>query len=285
VTTVGAAIIDGKEISGQLRASVAEQAAAFRTKHRRPPGLATILVGDDPASAVYVAAKRKASEGAGIESFHHSLSGDISQRELLSLVRVLAEDERVDGILCQLPLPDHLDSDAVIATIPPQKDVDGLTVENAGRLALGQPGIRPCTPLGVMFLLDQSRVQTRGSHAVVIGRSNLFGKPMERLLMLADATVTQCHRHTVGLPDIARQADILVAAVGRPELVRGDWIKPGATVIDVGITRTQSGLVGDVCFAEAVEVASAITPVPGGVGPMTIACLLQNTIQAAQSGV
>jgi methylenetetrahydrofolate dehydrogenase (NADP+) / methenyltetrahydrofolate cyclohydrolase len=197
----------------------------------------------------------------------------------------LAADHHIDGLLVQLPLPEQLDVDEVIAQIPADKDVDGLTIENAGRLGTGLPGLRPCTPAGVMRLLEHTGVDLRGKHAVVIGHSNLFGKPMDRLLLEADATVTQCHKYTQDLPAICRLADVLVAGVGLQEMVRGDWVKPGAVVIDVGITRTESGLVGDVAFDEAIKVASAITPVPGGVGPMTIACLLENTLAAARDHV
>lgn len=282
-STAGSQIIDGKAIASALRARVAEEVKQFAAEHRRAPGLATVLVGEDPASAVYVASKIKACGEAGIESFHHHLPADISREELLELIDSLNADERVSGILCQLPLPDRLDADEVTNRILPDKDVDGLTVANAGRLALGMDGLRPCTPLGVTIMLEEIGCELRGQHAVVIGRSNLFGKPMGQLLLKGDATVTMCHSRTRDLAGVCRQADILIAAVGRPEMVRGDWVKPGAVVIDVGINRTDAGLVGDVCFAEAVAVASAITPVPGGVGPMTIACLMSNTLQAARA--
>jgi methylenetetrahydrofolate dehydrogenase (NADP+)/methenyltetrahydrofolate cyclohydrolase len=242
-----------------------------------------VLIGDDPASAVYVAAKRKACAEAGIASFHHELPAATSLEQLLALIDDLNADERVSGILCQLPLPDHLDAAAVIERIDPDKDVDGLTVANAGRLALGLPGLRPCTPAGVMELLDEAGCVLGGARAVVIGRSNLFGKPMAQMLLAADATVTMCHSHTRDLPGVCRQADLLIVAAGRPNLVESDWIKPGAVVIDVGINRTDDGLVGDVHFESARAVAGHITPVPGGVGPMTIACLLQNTLSAALS--
>jgi methylenetetrahydrofolate dehydrogenase (NADP+)/methenyltetrahydrofolate cyclohydrolase len=276
-----AAVLDGKAIAAGVRNAVAADVREFASQRWRTPGLATILVGDDPASAVYVSAKRKACGEVGIESFHHHLPSDVSRGELLQLVDRLNDDVAVSGILCQLPLPSRLDPDEITNNIRPSKDVDGLTIANAGRLALGLPGLRPCTPLGVMLMLGEAGCVLCGKHAVVIGRSNLFGKPMAKMLLAADATVTTCHSRTVSLADVCRDADVLIAAVGRPELVRGDWIKPGAVVIDVGINRTADGLVGDVAFEEAIGVASAITPVPGGVGPMTIACLLRNTVDAA----
>jgi len=278
-----AALIDGKQIAANERLRVAERVAQFALEHGRPPGLATILVGEDPASAIYVAAKIKASREVGIASFHHELPGDAHQSEVLNLIDRLNDDERVSGILCQLPVPRQLDADEITNRIRTEKDVDGLTIGNAGRLSLGMAGLRSCTPLGVMVLLREAGVELRGKCAVVLGRSNLFGKPMDRMLLMADATVTQAHRWTEDLPQVCRGADILIAAVGQPEMVRGDWVKPGAVVIDVGINRTKTGIVGDVCFAEAAQVASAITPVPGGVGPMTIACLLGNTVQAAET--
>lgn len=282
---MSATIIDGRAAAQRLRDRVASEVAEFAAEHGRPPGLATILIGEDPASAVYVAGKRKASGEVGIESFHHALPADISQADALAVIDECNADPRVSGILCQLPAPAHLDSDALTGRIDPDKDVDGLSVVNAGRLALGLPGLRPCTPAGVMVLLEECGVTLSGARAVVIGRSNLFGKPMGQLLLAANATVTMCHSRTRDLPGVAREADVLIAAIGRSETVRGDWIKPGAVVIDVGITRTENGLLGDVAFAEAAEVAGAITPVPGGVGPMTIACLMQNTLQAARMQV
>jgi len=276
-------IIDGRAIAAALRARVADEVAQFRSERGRAPGLATVLVGDDPASAVYVASKRRACGEVGIESFHHELPADISREQLLDLVGGLNIDERVSGILCQLPLPGHLDPTEVTNRILPEKDVDGLTIGNAGRLALGMDGLRPCTPLGVTVMLDEIGCELEGKRAVVIGRSNLFGKPMGQLLLKANATVTMCHSRTRDLAGVCRQADILIAAVGQAEMVRGDWVKPGAVVIDVGMNRTDHGLVGDVCFEEAAQVASAITPVPGGVGPMTIACLMSNTLQAARA--
>ncbi|HLJ02375.1 MAG TPA: bifunctional methylenetetrahydrofolate dehydrogenase/methenyltetrahydrofolate cyclohydrolase FolD [Solirubrobacteraceae bacterium] len=279
---MSATAIDGKAVAAALRAQVADDVAEFTAAHGRPPGLATVLIGEDPASAVYVASKRRACGEVGITSFHHELSSDTTQTQALRLVDELNADPAVSGILCQLPVPDHLDGDEITSRIHPDKDVDGLTVVNAGRLALGQPGLRPCTPFGVMVLLEHVGVELSGARAVVIGRSNLFGKPMAQLLLAANATVTMCHSRTRDLPGVSREADVLIAAVGRAEMVRGDWVKPGAVVIDVGINRGEGGLLGDVAYAEAAEVASAITPVPGGVGPMTIACLMRNTLQAAQ---
>jgi len=277
----GGALIDGRAVAQALREQVARAVAAHVAAGQPAPGLATILVGDDPASAVYVAAKRRACAEVGIESFHRPLPAATTQAQLLAVIDELNADPRVSGILCQLPLPAQLDAAVAIERIEPAKDVDGLTVASAGRLALGLDGLRPCTPSGVMELLRESGCELRGAHAVVIGRSNLFGKPMAQLLLAADATVTTCHSRTPDLAGECRRADVLIAAVGRPALVRGDWIKPGAIVIDVGINRTEEGLVGDVDFAAARKAARAITPVPGGVGPMTIACLLRNTLTAA----
>jgi methylenetetrahydrofolate dehydrogenase (NADP+)/methenyltetrahydrofolate cyclohydrolase len=275
-------IIDGRAIAQRLRDRVKADVEAYATERGRPPGLATVLIGDDPASAVYVAAKRKACKEAGIESFHHPLSADVSRDDVLELIDALNADESVSGILCQLPVPAHLDGAELAGRIDPDKDVDGLTVVNAGRLALGLPGLRPCTPSGVMVLLEETGVELTGAGAVVIGRSNLFGKPMAQLLLAANATVTMCHSRTRDLAGVARTADVLIAAVGRARMVRADWVKPGATVIDVGVNRTPEGLVGDVDFEGVAPVAAAITPVPGGVGPMTIACLMANTLQAAR---
>ncbi|MGW1786393.1 bifunctional methylenetetrahydrofolate dehydrogenase/methenyltetrahydrofolate cyclohydrolase FolD [Streptomyces sp. NPDC002143] len=270
-------IIDGRAVAARAKAEVAAAVARLP----EPPGLATVLVGDDPASAVYVAAKHKACAAAGIASVHHQLPATTKQEEVLGLVDELNADPAVSGILCQLPLPSSIDAAVVIERIDPAKDVDGLTTANAGRLALGLDGLRPCTPAGVMELLVAAGQEIRGAHAVVLGRSNLFGKPMAQMLLAADATVTTCHRHTRDLADRCREADILVVAAGRPRLVRANWIKPGATVIDVGINRTETGLVGDVDFETGQHVAGHITPVPGGVGPMTIACLLRNTLNSA----
>jgi methylenetetrahydrofolate dehydrogenase (NADP+)/methenyltetrahydrofolate cyclohydrolase len=278
-----ARVIDGKALAARVRGEIAEEVAAFRAEHGRAPGLATVLVGDDPASAVYVNNKHKASAEVGIESFRHNLPADTSRDELLALVDQLNADQAVSGILVQLPLPDHLDPDEVTNRIAAEKDVDGLTIANAGRLALGMPGLRPCTPSGVMLLLEEAGAELEGANAVVVGRSNLFGKPMAQLLLGSNATVTICHSRTRDLAAVCRGADILIAAVGRAQMVKGDWVKPGAVVIDVGINRSDDGLVGDVDYEAAAEVASAITPVPGGVGPMTIACLLRNTLSAARA--
>jgi methylenetetrahydrofolate dehydrogenase (NADP+)/methenyltetrahydrofolate cyclohydrolase len=283
---VTAAIIDGKAFAEALRARVAVAAADFTAAAGRAPGLAVVLVGEDPASSVYVRAKGKATEAAGMASFTHRLPADTTQDSLLALVRRLNADPLVDGILVQLPLPAQIDEQAVIAAIDPAKDVDGFHPLNAGRLASGLAGFVPCTPLGCLMLLKDRLGDLAGLDAVVIGRSNIVGKPMALLLLAESCTVTIAHSKTRDLPALVRRADIVVAAVGRPEMIRGDWIKPGATVIDVGINRIDAGegktrLVGDVAFAEAVDIAGAITPVPGGVGPMTIAVLLRNTLVAA----
>jgi methylenetetrahydrofolate dehydrogenase (NADP+)/methenyltetrahydrofolate cyclohydrolase len=281
----GAKLIDGKAIAAAERAAVAGAVEQHVADGGQAPALATILIGDDPASAVYVASKIKACGEVGIGSVHHHLPATTSREEVLALIDDLNADPAVSGILCQLPVPGHLDGAEVTNRIDPGKDVDGLTVASAGRLALGLPGLRPCTPMGVMILLERAGVDPAGLDAVVIGRSNLFGRPMARMLDAADATVTLCHRHTRDLAAACRRADIVIAAVGRPALVEGSWIRPGATVIDVGINRTADGLVGDVDFAAAAAVAGAITPVPGGVGPMTIACLLRNTLAAAEAAL
>ena len=285
---MSAAIIDGKAFAATLRAKVAECAATFAQRAGRPAGLAVVLVGADPASQIYVRSKGKATLECGMASFEHKLADDTTQAVLLALVDRLNADPMVDGILVQLPLPDHLDEQAVVARISPDKDVDGLTPVSAGRLALGLPGLVPCTPLGSLMLLKDRLGSLSGLNAVVIGRSILVGKPMAQLLLAESCTVTIAHSRTQDLPGVVRRADIVVAAVGRPEMVKGSWLKPGATVIDVGINRlppadgaTNGRLVGDVDFAEALAVAGAITPVPGGVGPMTIAVLLRNTLVAA----
>ncbi len=279
---MAARLIDGKAVAAEVREGVAADVRRFDAANDgRAPGLATVLVGDDPASQVYVGNKRERSEEVGIRSIHHQLAAEVSQEELVALVRELSADDEVDGILVQLPLPEQIAQDAVIAAIDPDKDVDGLTAGSAGLLAQGRPGLVPCTPLGVMELLAHAGVDPLGAEAVVVGRSILVGRPLASLLLNASATVTVCHSRTEDLGAACRRADILVAAVGEPGLVRGDWVKPGATVIDVGMSRTDAGLVGDVDFDAAREVAGAITPVPGGVGPMTIAMLLRNTMQAA----
>ncbi|MFC0590126.1 bifunctional methylenetetrahydrofolate dehydrogenase/methenyltetrahydrofolate cyclohydrolase FolD [Novosphingobium aquiterrae] len=283
-----AQVIDGKAFAAGLRARVADLAATFEQAAGRKAGLAVVLVGSDPASQVYVASKAKQTAECGMASFEHRLPEDTVQADLLALVDALNADPAVDGILVQLPLPGHLDEQQVVARIDPDKDVDGLTPLSSGRLALGQPGLVPCTPLGSLMLLKDRLGNLSGLDAVVIGRSILVGKPMAQLLLAENCTVTIAHSRTRDLPEVVRRADIVVAAVGRPEMVRGDWIKPGATVIDVGINRlppeagqAKGRLVGDVAFAEALEVAGAVTPVPGGVGPMTIAVLLRNALVAA----
>ncbi|PTR11221.1 MULTISPECIES: bifunctional methylenetetrahydrofolate dehydrogenase/methenyltetrahydrofolate cyclohydrolase FolD [unclassified Novosphingobium] len=280
-------VIDGKAFAANLRARIATLAAEFTQATGRQAGLAVVLVGEDPASQVYVRSKGKSTVEAGMASFEHKLPADTDEATLLALVEQLNADPAVDGILVQLPLPRHLDEQKVIATINPDKDVDGFHVTNAGRLAVGQAGFVPCTPLGCLMLLQDRLGDLSGLDAVVIGRSNIVGKPMAQLLLAQSCTVTVAHSRTHNLPDVVRRADIVVAAVGRPEMIRGDWIKPGATVIDVGINRVagavegKTRLVGDVAYDEAAAVAGAITPVPGGVGPMTIAVLLRNTLVAA----
>ena len=281
-----ARLIDGKAAGAAIRQGVTSAVAEFERRIGRVPGLATVLVGENPASAVYVRSKNRATAEAGMTSFAHNLPHTASESELLDLVGELNADERVDGILVQLPLPSQIDAGRVLETVEPGKDVDGFHPMNAGRLASGLPSLVPCTPFGCLHLLKRELGSIAGLDAVVIGRSNIVGKPMAQLLTGESATVTVAHSKTRDLPDVVRRADIVVAAVGRPEMVRGDWIKPGATVIDVGINRlpTDDGkgrLVGDVAFAEASEVAGAITPVPGGVGPMTIAMLMRNTLVAA----
>ena len=275
---VSAALIDGKAHAQALR----DRVRAGVGRLSRAPGLAVVLVGDDPASAVYVRAKGKACLEVGIASFEHRLHADTQQATLLSLVGQLNADPAVDGILVQLPLPGHIDSNAVIATIDPDKDVDGFHPVNVGRLASGLDGFVPCTPLGCLMLLKATLGDLSGLDAAVVGRSNIVGKPMAQLLLGANATVTIAHSRSRHLFALCRRADILVAAVGRPEMIRGDWVKPGATVIDVGINRVNGKLVGDVAFSEVAAHAGAITPVPGGVGPMTIACLLANTLTSAE---
>ena len=288
-----AKLIDGKAFAADLRAKIALDVATLKAEHGVTPGLAVVLVGEDPASQVYVRNKGEQTEAAGMYSETHRLPADTSQEDLLAVVSKLNADPKIHGVLVQFPVPPHISQMDVVAALSPDKDVDGLTVINAGRLASGLPALAPCTPTGCMMLLKDVIGDLSGKTAVVIGRSNLMGKPMAQLLLAADCTVTIAHSRSKDLPGICREADILVAAVGRPEMVRGDWIKPGATVIDVGISRFPSRdpvaaaagktrLVGDVAFDEAKEVAGAITPVPGGVGPMTIAMLLANTVSAAK---
>jgi methylenetetrahydrofolate dehydrogenase (NADP+)/methenyltetrahydrofolate cyclohydrolase len=276
-----AEIIDGKAFAAGLRARVGDAAAAFEAQAGRKAGLAVVLVGEDPASAVYVRSKGKATIAANMASFEHRLPADTGQDSLIALVDRLNADPAVDGILVQLPLPAHLDEQEVLLRIDPDKDVDGFHPVNAGRLATGMEGFVPCTPLGCLMLLKDQLGDLSGKDAVVIGRSNIVGKPMAALLTAASATVTLAHSRTKDLPGHVSRADIVVAAVGRAGFVKGEWLKPGATVIDVGINRTDNGLTGDVEFDSAASVAGAITPVPGGVGPMTIACLLRNTLVAA----
>jgi methylenetetrahydrofolate dehydrogenase (NADP+)/methenyltetrahydrofolate cyclohydrolase len=289
---VSATIIYGKPVADRVRAELAEEVTQFTVEHGRPPGLATVIVGDDPASAIYVGHKQRASAELGIAGFDRRLPADSTHDQVADELRALAGDDAVSGIILQLPLPAHLDGAALASLVPADKDVDGLTPLNAGRLALGLPGLRPCTPLGVMELLADAGAELEGAEAVVVGRSNLFGKPMAQLLLGANATVTTAHSRTRDLPGVCARADILIAAIGRPRMIGADYIKPGAVVIDVGLSRltpeeagNRSGIVGDVDFAAAVEVASAITPVPGGVGPTTVAMLMRNTLEAARMQV
>jgi methylenetetrahydrofolate dehydrogenase (NADP+)/methenyltetrahydrofolate cyclohydrolase len=289
---VSASIIDGRAIAARVREQVREEVAAFTQQTGRVPGLATVLVGEDPASAVYVGAKQRACAEVGMTPFDRRLPAGASFDQVAEELQVLNADEAVSGVLLQLPVPEQLDGPALTALVDPDKDVDGLTPVNAGLLALGRPGLRPCTPLGVMELLAQTGVPLEGAEAVVVGRSNLFGKPMAQLLLGESATVTVCHSRTRELAAVCARADVLIAAVGRPRLIGAGFVKPGAVVIDVGLSRltpeeaqNKSGLVGDVDFAAVSQIASAITPVPGGVGPMTIAFLLGNTLLAAERGV
>lgn len=276
-----ARIIDGKAVAAELRAGIAREVAALKAARGIVPGLHVVLVGEDPASKVYVASKEKLAVEVGMNSVAHRLPAETTEAQLLAKLAELNADDSVDGILVQLPLPKHIDTGRIIDAIDPAKDVDGLHPINAGLLAGGKNGLVPCTPLGSMLLLKQALPSLSGLEAVVIGRSELVGRPVAQLLLQADCTVTIAHSRTRDLPAVVKRADIVIAAVGRPRMVKGDWIKPGATVIDVGINRLPDGkLTGDVDFAEAVEVAGAITPVPGGVGPMTIACLLKNTLTA-----
>ncbi len=276
------ALIDGRAIAQALRAETAERVAGIIAAGVCAPALATILVGDDPASSVYVSAKHRACEQAGIRSIDHRLRADAEITQLAQLIQELNDDQAVDGILLQLPLPKGLDAAALLELIDVRKDVDGLTHANTGLLWQKHPGLAPCTPLGVIELLDRSGVELAGREAVIVGRSNLVGRPLAAMLLARDATVTVCHRHTRRLASICRRADVLIAACGIAHLIGVDHVKPGAVVIDVGINRTENGLVGDVDFAAVRPLAAAITPVPGGVGPMTIACLLANTLRAAR---
>ena len=289
IHAVNAKIIDGKAIAADVRADVAEQVAEFRERTGRVPGLATVLVGDDPASAVYVGGKQRACAEVGMKPFDVRLPADSSFEAVADELARLNGDEQVSGILLQLPVPEHLDGPTLTNMVPPEKDVDGLTPVNTGLLSLGLPGLRSCTPQGVMELLQRTGVALEGAEAVVVGRSNLFGKPMAQLLLAENATVTVCHSRTRDLREVCARADVLIAAVGRPRLIGEGFVKPGAVVIDVGMNRltpeqahNKSGLVGDVDFVAASQVASAITPVPGGVGPTTIAFLLRNTLLAAR---
>jgi methylenetetrahydrofolate dehydrogenase (NADP+)/methenyltetrahydrofolate cyclohydrolase len=280
---VAATVIDGRAVAAEVRAKVAKGVSEFTTEYARAPGLATVLVGDDPASHVYVSSKLKLSEEVGLRSVHHGLPAETTEAELLALLDDLAANEEVDGILVQLPLPDGHDQDVVISRIPAAKDVDGLTPASAGLLAQGRPGLVPCTPRGVMELLRSAGAEVERAEAVIVGRSILVGRPMAALLTNANATVTVAHSRTADLGAVTSRADILIAAVGSPRLITADMVRPGATVIDVGTNRTDDGLVGDVDFEAVAEVAGALTPVPGGVGPMTIAMLLHNTLEAARA--
>jgi methylenetetrahydrofolate dehydrogenase (NADP+) / methenyltetrahydrofolate cyclohydrolase len=287
---MSATIIDGKAIAARVRAEVAEQVKAFSTQTGRVPGLATVLVGDDPASAVYVGGKQRACAEVGMKAFDVRLPANSSFERVAEELAALKANDEVSGILLQLPVPDHLDGPTLTNMVPAEKDVDGLTPVNTGLLSLGLPGLRPCTPQGVIEILTQTGVELEGAEAVVVGRSNLLGKPMAQLLLERNATVTVCHSRTRDLREVCARADVLIAAVGRPRLIAEGFVKPGAVVIDVGMNRltpeeagNKSGLVGDVDFAAVAEVASAITPVPGGVGPMTIAMLLANTLRAARA--
>jgi methylenetetrahydrofolate dehydrogenase (NADP+)/methenyltetrahydrofolate cyclohydrolase len=284
---MSAAIIDGTAIAADIRAAVARAAEALQARHGAAPELAVLLVGDDPASQVYVRSKVKHTEEAGMRSHHLRLPADASEVDVVEKVRALSADPDIDGILVQLPLPKHISEQRVLAGLDPDKDVDGLTEASAGRLLLGKPGLRPCTPAGCVILAKSVQKDLAGAHCIVVGRSILVGKPAALLFLNENCTVTLAHSKTKDLPALCRSADILVAAIGRPEMIRGDWVKPGSVVIDVGINRVAAAgtgktrLLGDVAFAEAKESAGAITPVPGGVGPMTIACLLRNTVLAA----
>jgi methylenetetrahydrofolate dehydrogenase (NADP+)/methenyltetrahydrofolate cyclohydrolase len=286
-----AQIIDGKAVAASVRADVAAGVAALKASHGIVPGLAVVLVGEDPASQIYVRNKRRQTIETGMRSIEHKLSADTSQADLLALVEQLNTDDEIHGILVQLPLPGHIDDKRIIAAITPAKDVDGFHPINVGRLSSGDNALVPCTPSGSIILLKSVLPDLSGLNAVIVGRSNIVGKPLAQLLLRENCTVTIAHSRTRDLPQVVRAADIVIAAVGRPEMIKGDWIKPGAIVIDVGINRVpgaepgKTRLVGDVAFDEAASVAAAITPVPGGVGPMTIACLLKNTLEAAQTSL
>jgi methylenetetrahydrofolate dehydrogenase (NADP+)/methenyltetrahydrofolate cyclohydrolase len=286
-----AQIIDGKAVAASVRADLATGVAALKASHGIVPGLAVVLVGEDPASQIYVRNKRRQTIETGMRSIEHKLSADTSQADLLALVEQLNTDDEIHGILVQLPLPGHIDDKRIIAAITPAKDVDGFHPINVGRLSSGDNALVPCTPSGSIILLKSVLPDLSGLNAVIVGRSNIVGKPMAQLLLRENCTVTIAHSRTRDLPQVVRAADIVIAAVGRPEMIKGDWIKPGAIVIDVGINRVpgaepgKTRLVGDVAFDEAASVAAAITPVPGGVGPMTIACLLKNTLEAAQTSL
>jgi methylenetetrahydrofolate dehydrogenase (NADP+)/methenyltetrahydrofolate cyclohydrolase len=285
---MAARVIDGRAVAAEVRAAVAREVAEHVERTGRRPGLATVLVGDDPGSAVYVGGKQKASREVGIAGFDHRLAADVPEPEVTELIERLNADDDVSGILVQLPVPEHLDGVRLTGLVDPAKDVDGLTPVSAGLLALGRAGLRPCTPTGVMLLLEHAGAQLRGAEAVVVGRSNLFGKPMAQLLIGADATVTTCHSRTRDLAAVCRRADVLVVAAGRAGLVRADWVKPGATVVDVGIHAVAGPradgrkLVGDVEVASVAPIAGALTPVPGGVGPMTVAMVVANTVLAVE---
>lgn len=281
-----ATVIDGKEVAARVRGDVAKQVEQIRTQHGFQPGLAVVLVGEDPASQVYVRNKGKQTKEVGMNSVEHKLPAETSEADILALVQKLNDDPSVNGILVQLPLPKHVDAEKILNTIDPDKDVDGFHPVNVGKLWIGERALVPCTPTGSMILLKSVKENLSGMNAVVIGRSNIVGKPVAQLLLRENCTVTIAHSRTQDLPGVVRQADVVIAAVGIPEFVKGDWIKPGAIVIDVGINRIpkddgKTRLVGDVAYEEAAKVAGAITPVPGGVGPMTIACLLRNTVEAA----
>jgi methylenetetrahydrofolate dehydrogenase (NADP+) / methenyltetrahydrofolate cyclohydrolase len=280
---MAARVIDGKAVSAAVRERVRAGVAEYAERSGRTPALATVIAGDDPASEIYVRNKHRACEEAGMRSVHHGLPAETTEAELLELVAALGADPDVDGILVQLPLPEQIDPEAVVSAIDPGKDVDGLTPVNAGLLAAGRPGLVPCTPAGVVELLDHAGVELSGAEAVVVGRSQLVGRPLASLLLTRDATVTVCHSRTRDLAGVCRRADVLVAAVGVPRLIGAEFVKPGAAVIDVGMNRTEAGLAGDVDFEAVRQSAGAITPVPGGVGPMTIAMLMVNTLSAAEA--